>query len=256
MWDNPRTMNALALVLTLAALTVVLAATVTYTVRSPRFAVRSVSITGAMKNVDTRYLESIVRKEFRGTYFTLNLEQARGAIARAPWVKTVTVRRQWPRALEVRITEHEALARWNGNELMSTEGVVFSGNTDRALPLLRGPKGSEKEVYEKYRQASQALARINQNVNAMTLSPSHALSAQIDGNIALEFGHEQFEARLHRLVEYAAQIAGRTPVSVLRYDMRYGKGIAVAFTDTGYTTASLTPTASKATTKAANGPAR
>jgi cell division protein FtsQ len=251
MWDNPRSLNAFSLLLTLAALAIVLAASVTYTVRSPRFAVRSVTITGALKNVDARFLESIVRKEFRGTYFTLNLEQARLAVSRAPWVKSVTVRRQWPRALEVRITEHEALARWNDNELMSVDGVVFNGITTNPLPRLRGPKGSEKDVFEKYTQASLALSRINQQLVTMTLSPSHALSAQLNDNVVVEFGHEQFEQRLNRLIEHVGQIASRTPVAVLRYDLRYGKGIAVAFADTGYTTASLTKN-----TKVVNGTAR
>jgi cell division protein FtsQ len=123
---------------------------------------------------------------------------------------------------------------------MSTEGVVFNGTSTRALPQLGGPAGSEKDVFEKYKQATQSLARINHNIAAMTLSPSFALSAQLEGGIILEFGHEQFEPRLARLVEHAAQIASRTPVAVLRYDMRYGKGIAVAFADTGYTTARST----------------
>jgi cell division protein FtsQ len=247
MWDNPRGLNAVALLLTLASLCVLLAATITYSVRSPRFAVRTVSVSGPIKNVDPRFIESIVRKEFRGTYFTLNLEQARASVARAPWVKSVTVRRKWPRALEVRIVEHEALARWNGDQLISTEGVVFNGASERVLPHLRGPKGSEKDVFDKYTLAAQELAKINQRIAVMTLSPSHALSAQLEGGIALEFGHEQFEARLRRLIDNAATIASRTPVSVLRYDMRYGKGIAVAFTDTGYTTAPPVKT-----TKAAN----
>ncbi len=251
MWDNPRAINTLALVLTLVALSILLTAGVTYAVRSPRFAVRTVTVAGSLKNVNPQFVESIIRTEFRGTYFTLNLERSRAAIARAPWVKSATVRRQWPRSLEVRITEHDALARWNNSELMSIEGVVFNGTSTQLLPQLIGPAGTEKEVFEKYKLATQALARINHSIASMTLSPSFALSAQLTGGIILEFGHEQFEARLARLIEHSAQIASRTPVAVLRYDMRYGKGIAVAFADTGYTTAAPTKN-----TKTANGTSR
>jgi len=48
--------------------------------------------------------------------------------------------RRWPDTLVVELVEHVPLAHWNGMDLISTEGEVFSASVDAELPRLSGLK--------------------------------------------------------------------------------------------------------------------
>ncbi len=228
MWSNPRVMNALALGLSLVAVIALVAAAVVAAARSPRFNIQRITVVTPIKKVDRAYVERVVRKEFAGTYFTLNLTQAQTAIARLPWVRSVSVRRVWPRALEIHIVEHDAFARWNAEGLVSAEGVAFAGRTDELLPQLSGPEGTERSVVERFTKAQAALRSLGLNVRVMTLSPSHSLSAELDQGASVHFGRDHFDARLTRLIEYGGKIKSTINVPIESFDLRYSRGIAVA----------------------------
>jgi cell division protein FtsQ len=221
-------MNTTALLLTIAAAAVLLIVMVTLAARSPRFAIKQVVVSSPLTKVDPSFVERIVRKEFAGTYFTLNVRKAQAALTRVPWVKSVSIRRVWPRALDVKIVEHTAFARWNADALISEDAVVFAGQTKEVLPQLNGPDGSEANVVDKYKKAQAALAPLGYSVRVMTLSPSFSLSAELKEGPSVHFGREQFETRLARLVEFGASIRSKVGVSIDSLDLRYSRGVAVA----------------------------
>src|SRR5882724_9010344 len=113
MWDDARQMNALAATLALLAVVGLAGTAVAYVVRLPAFAFRDVVVTGALSRANGAHLESVIREELTGTFFTMDLARSRAALARVPWVRDVALRRQWPRRLEVTVEEHAPLARFN-----------------------------------------------------------------------------------------------------------------------------------------------
>jgi cell division protein FtsQ len=251
MWNSPRVMNILALSVGIAALVVLIVSALMQAARSPRFSIQRVVVSTPLKKVDATSIERIVRKELRGTYFTLNLINAQQAIKRAPWVKSVSVRRVWPRALEIRIQEYEAFARWNAEQLVTSEGEVFSGKTEQALPQLRGPDGSEKTVLSRFIDAQPATKKIGFSIRSLELSPTYSLSATLDNDAVVYFGRDQFEDRLTRLVDFAETIRARVNVPVEKFDLRYSRGIAVAFKQDAWNSSETTlpKTSREATTK-------
>src|SRR5207253_3080602 len=113
MWDNPRQLNALAFAVALLALMLLCWGAAAWAVRQPIFEVRQVAIAGPLSRVNPAHLEAVVREELRGTFFTMQLAEARSSLQRVPWVRGIALRRQWPNRLEVTVTEHTPLARWN-----------------------------------------------------------------------------------------------------------------------------------------------
>ena len=122
MWDDPRQLNATAATLAVMALAALLYAAFAWLVRQPVFAFREVVVTTPLARANGAYLEAVVRSELSGTFFTLDLNRAREAIARVPWVRGAGLRRQWPRRLEIEIEEHAPLARWSAGGLVNTRG--------------------------------------------------------------------------------------------------------------------------------------
>ena len=96
MWDNPRQLNAVALIVAVTAVTMLATAAVLWGIRQPVFALREVVIRGPLLRANPAHIEAVVREELRGTFFTLRLADARASLARVPWVRSVALRRAWP----------------------------------------------------------------------------------------------------------------------------------------------------------------
>ena len=99
MWDDERQLNGISLALVLCAIAALIWVALTWLLRQPAFAFREVVITTPLVRASGAHLESVVREELAGTFFTLDLDRAGLALARVPWVRSVALRRQWPRRL-------------------------------------------------------------------------------------------------------------------------------------------------------------
>ena len=87
MWDNPRQLNALALLAALAALALFAWGAIAWAVRQPAFALREVVIEGRLARANPAHLEAVIREELRGTFFTLRLPEARASL-QPYWYRT------------------------------------------------------------------------------------------------------------------------------------------------------------------------
>ena len=232
MWDDARALNATAAWLATLAALLLLAGAIAWLVRQPAFAIRDVVIRGSVERVSTAHLESVVREELAGTFFTMNLEKSRAALAAVPWVRRVALRRQWPGRLEVTIDEHVALARWNDSGLVDVEGDVFVADYDGELPQFTGPDGQSREMAARYREWGMALLPLGLTVAELRLSARRAwqIAATAEaGPLTIEMGRDEPGARLARFVAaYGRTLAalGRAGTRVGHVDLRYRNGFA------------------------------
>ncbi len=44
---------------------------------------------------------------------------------RLPWIKQVSVRKQWPDELKIHLVEYVPIARWNDQHMVDAEGNTF-----------------------------------------------------------------------------------------------------------------------------------
>ncbi|MBS0320841.1 MAG: cell division protein FtsQ/DivIB [Proteobacteria bacterium] len=233
MWDDAKAMNAAALTLALIALVALVGGALAWAVRQPAFAYRTVVVETSLARADAAHVESIIRGELSGTFFTLNLPRARAAIATVPWVKTVALRRQWPGTLAVMIEEHQPLARWNEGALVDTTGEVFTADYDGDLPQFSGPDGRAGDVAARYRAWKDALAPLGLALNGVALSPRDSWSlaaARDDAPLKIELGRTNPDERLARLVANYPRTVGalvRNGTNVGYVDLRYRAGFAV-----------------------------
>lgn len=226
MWDKPAALNFIADLLFVAALLAVLYAGVFHAVRQPVFSITQVSVATPVVHVTRQQVEDIVRREVGGTLFTLNLDAVRGAFEKLPWVRSATVRRQWPGGLEVALTEHVPLARWGRDALVNVQGEVFAAAFDGALPVFNGPPGAAKEMaiqYDHFRRNLEDIGRIPGEIN---LSPRRAWQLKLDDGTTLDLGREQVEQRLRRFVAVYPRTIARMTRPVDRVDLRYANGFA------------------------------
>jgi cell division protein FtsQ len=231
MWDNPRQLNAVALVVAVAALATLAIAMVTWAIRQPAFAVREVVIRGPLQRANPAHIEAVVREELRGTFFTLRLADARQSLANVPWVRAVGLRRAWPLRLEVSVTEHEPLARWNDSALVDVQGETFSADYDGELPQFNGPEGRAADVAARFQAFTDALRPTGLAIAEIRLSERAAWELKTSGAAALtlELGRVEPDARLERFIAYYPATVGRLQragARVDQVDLRYRNGFA------------------------------
>ncbi len=232
MWDSARQLNATAA--TLAALAIVALAwgALSWLVRQPVFDVREVVVVTPLTRADAAQLEAVIRGELRGTFFTMNLDRAKATIGRVAWVRSVSLRRQWPRRLEVDIDEHVPLARWNDGMLVDVGGDVFAADFAGELPRFEGPEGRAAEVAARFREWRGTLAPLGLSPAEVKLSARGSWRVRAVGGAApldIELGRDDPSARLARFAAVFARtlgVLGRNGTAVEQVDLRYRNGFA------------------------------
>ena len=235
MWDNPRLLNAFAGALTALALVVFASAALLMLLRSPLFPLRAVELRGSLAHTTRAEVEAALRGRIEGNFFALDLAEPRAALERLPWVRRVHVRRVWPDALEVRLEEHVAMARWGDTGLLNQQGELFAARGGRELPLLAGPVGTEAAVARRFRRYSELLVPLGAPLERLILSPRHAWQLRLADGLLIELGrdapNDPVDARLARLVDVHAQTLGRIARKHQYVDLRYPNGFALRVPD-------------------------
>lgn len=237
MWDDARQLNAIAATLALIAVAFLAWAAVGWVARLPWFAFRHVVVTTTPVRLNPAWVASVVRSELSGTFFSMDLDAARAALGRIPWVKSVSLRRQWPDRLEVELTEHTPLARWNEQGLVDTEGAVFVASYAGELPEFDGPDGEAPAMVGRYREWAPLLASLALKLDGLTLSARGGWTIRAAGEggpLVIDVGRDHPDERLERF----ASAWGRTIAAldregrhVGRVDLRYRNGFAASLPD-------------------------
>jgi len=241
MWDKPRELNAIAMVLAAIAVLMLGYALASWIARRPAFEFREVVVQTPLTRVNGAQLEAVIRDELKGTFFTMRLDRARAALTGVPWVRSVALRRQWPHRLEIAIEEQMPLARWNDVALVNVQGEVFNATYKDPLPKFAGPEGTAAEVTRRYREWGAAIAPLNLSVNEMRLSargswhlrllgqtPNAATSATASP-LDVELGREDPVSAMARFVDIYQRTIGvlaRNGTRVEQVDLRYRNGFS------------------------------
>lgn len=169
-----------------------------------------------------------------GTFMTQDVNILQQQIERLPWIKQVSVRKQWPDELKIHLVEYVPVARWNDLRMLDAEGKSFSAPAGRlgnqALPWLYGPEGSELEVLDEYRTMSSLLTMGSFPLKAVAMSARHSWQLVLKDGIRLELGRDDRMQRLQRFIELYPVLKQQAQDRRISYvDLRYDSGAAVGW---------------------------
>ena len=236
LWDRPQLLNLIADTLMVVGAAGLGYAAVAALSRLPVYPLREVVVTTPLAQVTTAQLEYAARSSLRGNFFTVDLDDVRGAFEKLPWVRKAEVRRRWPDALELRIEEHDAVAYWTVSEsgdarLVNRQGEVFVAATNADLPQFDGPQGSSSWLLARYREFSSMLQPLGVRLVGLALSAREAWQLKMEDGLTIELGHDQGKApideRLARFVGYYPKARAQLNMNVAVVDLRYPSGFAL-----------------------------
>ncbi len=162
LWDRPQLLNLISDVLLVVGAAGLGYAAVASVSRLPIYPLKEVVVTTPLAQVTTAQLEYAARSSLRGNFFTVDLDDVRGAFEKLPWVRRADVRRKWPGGIEVRLEEHVASAYWRVGEtgdmrLVNRYGEVFTAASNARMPVFSGPEGSSGVLLAKFDEFSSKL---------------------------------------------------------------------------------------------------
>jgi cell division protein FtsQ len=230
MWDNAPLLRGIGNALIAFSVLAVLYGVIYYAVHLPGlFALHNVRLMAAPQRIDPDGVLQVVRN-VQGNFFTVDIERLRKSLEKLPWVRSVSIRREFPHRLEVQLEEHQALARWNNNALVNQQGEIFAARSEQVLPNFIGPDGTAAEMTQHYTKFNQQLAVLSLQAGQIALSPRHAWQLRLSNGMVLELGREDLQQRLARFVDaYPYSLAAvQGKVKKVKYvDLRYRNGFAV-----------------------------
>lgn len=126
------------------------------------FTIRAVELTGEIDHISSVHFRRALGTTTTGTFFDVDLDAIREAALKAPWVKSVNVRRVWPDKINIEISEYKALALWEDGRLVSVNGELFAANPEEAdnpmaLPEFFGRAEMVQEVTRRYKRFNKML---------------------------------------------------------------------------------------------------
>ena len=227
MWNRPVLLNGVANALFAMAALLALIGAWKLAAHQPLFELREVTVGGTLAHIARGEIEDVVRRELKGNFLTLDLAAVSTAFQQLPWVRRVSVRRQWPGRLDIMLEEHVPLARWGAGALVNTEGDVFRASYKGDLPQFVGPEGAAREMTIQYRYFRKSLEAIGQTPVRLEVSPRRAWKVRLASGVTLVLGREQVEARLSRFVAMHDRAIAPLGPRVEYVDLRYANGFAV-----------------------------
>lgn len=193
-----------------------------------RWPIRWLDVEGHLERTTSAQVRAAVASEARRGFFVINVERARRAVEDLPWIASATVSREWPDALTVEVREHQPVARWNDDALVSRDGDVFevAGTVGmQGLVQLRGPAGRQADVFETWQVLEARMRPAGVEIARVELNRRGAWMLVLESGWEVLLGREQLEPRVDRFLAVHDRLAQVTDLD--RIDLRYPNGLAL-----------------------------
>ncbi|GAA0497420.1 cell division protein FtsQ [Tatumella terrea] len=171
-----------------------------------------------------------------GTFMSQNVDVIQQQIERLPWIKQVSVRKQWPDELKIHLVEYVPVARWNDQNVVDADGVSFrlplSLSAQQPMPMLYGPEGSENEVMAGFYQMSDALKPSKITLKAASMTARRSWQLVTSDDMKIELGRDDTMKRLQRFIDLYPVLLRQAQAENKRIgyvDLRYDSGAAVGW---------------------------
>lgn len=218
----------------IVGLVLVLAGGSAWWLRQAHWPIEQVRIDNVVVHADRARLKQVITAHAQAGFFGMDLDALRADLRELPWVRDAALRRIWPHTLAATIREHNAAARWNGDQLLSRRGAVFApdGIEIEGVPVLSGPEGHGPAMLQRLQRFGEMLAPLGLEIAALHQDARRGWRVELANGVALELGQtEHLQARLERFAAVWPRALTDKAATIAAVDMRYPNGFAVDWRD-------------------------
>ena len=195
--------------------------------------IERIQVEGSFQHLTALDVEKAARAQLHGAgLLSVRLSVVSRGVRALPWVEAASVQRSWPRGLNVRVSEQQAVARWNDSDLVNAHGELFVSDArlmPPELPRLAGPAGTEAEVVARYLSLQGRITEAGMRLSALRLDARGAWELQLDNGVSVRFGRKQVDERVGRFIDVALRVIAQRAADIAYLDMRYTNGYAIGW---------------------------
>ncbi len=232
------------------------------------FQVEELKISADFKELNPQQIREQVLPLIQNNYFAVNLKQVEQIVENIAWVDKVSVRRQWPRSIHIRLSEQKAVTRWGEDAYLNSRAETFDVEQKQSaeLPYLFGPEGTESELLERFHDWRERFAQKELILERLMMTPRYSYQAKViiprhqqkqlteqalmelfekkeqpvpvldwrqiePFTLTLNLGKEAVEQRVDRFIAAFPEAFGEQLLKVETVDLRYPNGFAVRFNE-------------------------
>jgi len=225
-FKQPKLLSALTLVIAVSTISIMLHGKVI-------LPIERIKILGEFKQLDSELIEQQLSIYLGQDFFSVDIKSIQQLIGQQPWVQTVSIKRIWPNQLQVKVREKKAFARWNDDQLLSTQAEIFNAKSSdfSGLPTINGYSGETDKLLRNYLNLQHQLEALDIVVTEFKEDSKGALSLLLNETLKVNLGSEQSEMKIQQLMAvYPKQI--KPKAQQIKYiDFRYSNGFAISWKD-------------------------
>lgn len=192
--------------------------------------IRNVRVEGEFRQLSPDRLEAIVTDTVRGGFFNVNVDVIQKVLLHDPWVYQVTVRRNWPDGLTVKVSEQVAVAQWDQSGLINSDGELFAPEPytyPKGLPRLIGPENTYPQMLRQLQIFQEDLKSTGFRISELTLNERRSWTVQLTDGPLLILGRKNISKRMDRITAYMTSGLQKNMQDMEIIDLRYTNGFAV-----------------------------
>jgi cell division protein FtsQ len=165
-------------------------------------------------------------------FFDADMQAIQQAVANLTWVDSVTVKRIWPDAIDIKVREKTPYARWWDNSLVNMKGEIINPKSMepfKALLLLQGPDQQQVKVLEIMKGVKTALADQSLYLEEFSVNDRWAWKIKLTTGMEILLGRKEQLKKLQRFLKTLDALGQERVGAISVVDLRYPNGYAVSW---------------------------
>ncbi|MDT4289839.1 cell division protein FtsQ/DivIB [Methylomonas sp. MO1] len=194
--------------------------------------IRYVKIEGAFQYTSKDRLKEVLAPQMKQGYYQADMNAIHQAIKALPLVDKVDVKRVWPDAVHIKITEQKPVVRWGKSALLNKQGdLLVPDNIDefKNLPLITGPDGQEKKLLEIMKGVYIVLKDKSMQLAEFHVNERRAWRIKLASGMEMQLGRKAPLENMQRFLRTMDLLGEEQLAMIASVDTRYPNGFAVTW---------------------------
>jgi len=195
----------------------------------------NVMIGGDFTYLQPAELSQLLAGEVEGGFLSVDLAGLRQVLRQHPWVRDVSIGREWPSMLKVEVTEEVPIARWGQKGFLNRLGeeLIIENNSHlSALPVLRADTASSREMMVNYQLMAELLVPTGLKIAELQRDSLGVWYVDTAPGLRMVIGRDQISEKIRRFNLVWAAGLNKYVKDIAAVDLRYPNGLAVAWRET------------------------
>ena len=194
--------------------------------------IKYVRTEGVFQYLNKDEIKTVLEPLVKTGFFDADVHTIHTAVSTLPWVESVTVKRVWPDAIDIKVRERKPFVRWGEKSLISDKGVVFTPGSVEPfddLIAVTGPEQQHVKVLEIMKGVKTALEDQSLELVEFTINNRWAWKFKLANGLEVILGRSEQLKKLQRFLKTLTVLQQEQIDAMEVVDLRYPNGYAVSW---------------------------